>query len=82
VHSGEVLNLLTVRNFEFLELNIDRMVKKTDQKLAEIIIQKGKKYAHEGFKIIEFFRAGLLNIINIFVDYFLKNNLDNLILVV
>jgi hypothetical protein len=65
-----------------LELNIDRMVKNTDQKLAEIIIQKGKKYAHERFKIIEFFRAGLLNIINIFVDYFLKNNLDNLILVV
>jgi len=51
MHSGVVLNLLTVKNFAFLELNMDRMVKKTDQKIAEIILQKGKNMLMKGLKL-------------------------------
>jgi hypothetical protein len=51
VHSDKVLILLTVKNFEFLELTIDRMVKKTDQKLAEIIIRKGKNMLMKGLRL-------------------------------
>jgi len=47
----QVLNLLTVKNFAFLELNMDRMVKKTDQKIAEIIIQKGKNMLMKGLRL-------------------------------
>ena len=82
MHSGVGVKFINSKEFCIFGIKYGQDGKKDGSKNSGNHNPEGKKYAHEGFKIIKFFRAGLLNISNIFAGRFLKNNLDNLILIV